>query len=86
MSLEPPPVVRMRRLDVDESVTKTGVLGFVPTERFQDVGFRLAAKNQDHFEPRIRAFASDQEVSDSASALDSRRSSSSLCQLGTVAE
>ena len=72
--------------DIDECVPKTGTLGFVPAKAFQDVGFRLAAKNQDHFEPRIRAFASDQDVKDSAFALASRASSSSLCHSGTGTE
>ncbi len=71
---------------IHECVPETGALGFVPAKGLEDVGFRLAAKNQDHFEPRIRAFASDQGVKDSAFALASRASSSSLCHSGTGAE
>jgi hypothetical protein len=71
---------------IHECVPKTDALRFVPAKGIQDIGFRLAAKNQDHFEPRIRAFASDQDVKESAFALVNRASSSSLCHSGTGAE
>ncbi len=72
--------------DIHERVPETGALGFIPAKGLQDVGFRLAAKKQDHFEPRIRALASDQAVKDSAFVLANRASSSSLCHAGTGAE
>jgi hypothetical protein len=44
------------------------------------------AANQDHFKPKIRAFASDQAAKESPFALARRGSSSSLCHSGLGAE
>ena len=76
---------RERRVDfVDELVPEADAPGFVPSECFVDVRFRFTEDDEDHFEPRMRTFASDQLLNDAASALSSRRSSSSLCHSGAT--
>lgn len=47
-----------------------------------DVRFRFAEDAENHVEPRMSAFASDQLLNDVASARSSRRSSASPCQSG----
>mgnify|MGYP007037806202 CR=1 FL=1 len=59
--------------------------GFVPAEGLLDVRFRRAEDDESHFEPRMRALASDQLLNDAAFALSRRRSSSSLCHSGAGA-
>ncbi len=72
-----------RRVDLgDELAPEAGAPGFVPAEGLLDVRLRRLEDDEDHFEPRMRAFASDQWLNDAASALSSRRSSSSLCHSG----
>ena len=57
---------------VDELAPMADAPGFVPSEGLFDVRFRFAEDDEDHFEPRMRAFASDQLLNDAASALASR--------------
>ena len=65
-----------------ELAAEAGAPRFVPTECLLDVFFRRAEDDEDHFEPRMRAFASAQGLKDASSAVSSRRSSSSWCHSG----
>lgn len=64
---------RERGVDlVDELASEADAPGFVPSEGFSDIRFRFSDDDEDHFEPRMRAFASDQPLNDAPSAFERR--------------